>query len=495
MRNERRSGASRFLKGLLLLAGWTVAGWLGYQKWVQPQVTLSDSMTSHSRIDAPVPDRRDEHSTPPGETDAAVERAFLSWQADPALTGVLAGFCVLDEQGRVVYASPLAETALCPASALKTMTTGAAFALLGPEFRFSTTLAATGKPTSDGTLDGDLVLVGSGDPTLALEDLEALAAAVAKAGVKKVNGTVRVETGVFEQPPMSDHWNWGDIGNAYGAGAYGVNVEHNRVVIRFSPGKEAGAPTKLLGSEPALPGVRWINEVRTGPSGSGDQVMVYSAPYGAAITLQGTVPAGVAEFEVTGAIPNPPAVAAASLRSSLEKAGIKVAGREFPRGETREILARHESAPLPEIIDHLHRVSDNLESQCLFYTIGNLKKEDPAESLRKYWEGAGVSFQALRLIDGSGLARATMIRPVDLARVNHLARRGPHGDRFLQSLTASADGTMHSKRGAMSGVKTEVGFIKRADGREYTFALMVNGLGAGVDFWKVKAPLLDAVGR
>ena len=181
------------------------------------------------------------------------------------------------------------------------------------------------------------------------------------------------------------------------------------------------------------------------------------------------------------------------LRGALKKRGVIIVGGKSEGKADQEILA-HESAPLPEIVDHLHEVSDNLESQCLFLTMGKRGNAAPEKLLRKYWEDAGVSFTGLRLIDGSGLARATMIRPVDLARVNLAARRGPSGDRFLQSLSVGSNGALRSKRGAMSGVRTEVGFVIRG-GKEYPFALMANGLGSGVDFWRLKQPLLDAIGK
>jgi D-alanyl-D-alanine carboxypeptidase/D-alanyl-D-alanine-endopeptidase (penicillin-binding protein 4) len=186
-------------------------------------------------------------------------------------------------------------------------------------------------------------------------------------------------------------------------------------------------------------------------------------------------------------------LAARILRAKLEQAGVRFLGREKPRGLRERPFVIHKSAPLPEIIDHLHKVSDNLEAQCLFLTIGLKQQRDPIEVIRASWENSGVTFTGLRLIDGSGLARANMIRPLDLARVNHAARRGPHGERFRQSLTAYLNGNVRSKLGAMSGVKTEVGFLTMPDGREFTFALMANGLGLDVNYWPLREKLLEAV--
>ena len=141
----------------------------------------------------------------------------------------------------------------------------------------------------------------------------------------------------------------------------------------------------------------------------------------------------------------------------------------------------------------MHKVSDNLEAQCLFITIGLRQNIPPAEAVRQYWEKAGVQFVALRLLDGSGLARANMIRPIDLARVNLAARRGPHGQRFFESLTKYADGAARGKIGGMSGVKTQAGFVHTAAGRDLTFALMANGLPVDRSFWKRLDALLKTV--
>jgi len=427
-----------------------------------------------------------------GAVASPLDSVFREACADPSLAGALVGFTVLDEQGREVYASPLAGTALCPASALKTATTGAALELLGPEFRFETTIAAAA-PATDGMLPGDLVLVGCGDPTLASADLDALADAVIASGIKKVTGNLRIDTSIFPSNPVSEHWNWGDIGNAYGAGAYGFNLDHNRVTLSFDPAAGIGQPATLRPAGLALPSLRWSNQVVTGPAGSGDQVMAYSSPYGRSVSLRGSVPLGEPGFEVHAAIPDPPSLGLELLGTRLEKAGVQFQGRKFSVDAPHPVvLARHQSAPLPEIIDHLHRVSDNLEAQCLFLTLGLREHADPAEVVRRYWFAAGLRPVGWRLVDGNGLARANMIRPLDLARLNFTARHAPHGDRFKQSLTAYDNGTTRAKLGAMSGVRTETGFIQRPDGREFTFALMTNGLGQGANYQELRSKLLAA---
>lgn len=475
------------------IVGWSAAAWLLLE-------SRDERPRSSAEVGASVPARPEprvesatlDASRSAGDVRSYLDTAFRDWSADPELAAAAIGFCLLDENGEPVFASPLAATALCPASALKTVTTATALELLGQDFLFTTMLSSDVTITGDGVLDGDLRLSGSGDPTFSSADLKALADEVIKAGLKQVNGKLEIDGADFRGPPVSDHWNWGDIGNAYGAGAYGFNLDHNRIVLRFDPAAVEGQPAALLNPEVATKDTRWINEVVTGPPGTGDQVVIYSEPQGRTITLRGSVPSGESNFAVNGALPDPPARVRELFEAKLKAAGVKFLGRKIPLRSQVAPLAFHDSKPLPEIIDHLHKVSDNLEAQCLFQTIGLQKgtDPDPAYAIRRHWQSRGVEFKGLRLIDGSGLARANMIRPLDLAKVNHLARRGPHGDRFRQSLTAYLDGKVRSKLGAMSGVRTEVGFITMNDGRELTFCLMANGLNPALNYGPLRDKLL-----
>ena len=421
-------------------------------------------------------------------------KVFEKWAGAEELEGALLGFCVLDEKGEVEYASPLAGTALCPASALKTLTAGAAFGLLGEDFRFETRLLARGGVSPEGIVAGDLVLRGGGDPTLSGEDLVAMAERAVEKGLKRVVGSLRVDDSIFPGDPVSDHWVWGDLGNAYGAGAFGLNVGHNRVNLIFQAGEKEGDIASYLRSEPNIYElVKWKIGVFTGPAGSGDRVMVYSSPGSRMIRAVGTVPLGAKEFAVGAALPDPSLLAHEVLKEALEARGVAFSG-DFTGPDVPEVeLVKYRSERLPEIVNHMQRVSDNLEAQCLFLMLGVKEGGDPGEVLTRYWEELGISFKGLRVLDGSGLARATMIRPLDLARVNFAARNAAYGEKFFTSLPTSSDGSIRSKRGAMSGVRTEVGFVRRG-GKEFTFALMGNGLG-NVDFWKVREELLEKIGR
>jgi D-alanyl-D-alanine carboxypeptidase/D-alanyl-D-alanine-endopeptidase (penicillin-binding protein 4) len=457
------------LGGLLLLSGWLLA--LGLVVF-PPGEPLAVGSAGRSA------------------GDARFKELLAGMAADPTLAGAAVGFCLLDVDGTVMVASPLAATALAPASSLKTLSSAAAIELFTPQFQFETRVVG-GRLDNDGVLYGDLMLVGGGDPTLTTEDLEALAAAVQAAGVKRIEGRVGVDRSFFPVNPLSDHWNWGDVGNGYGAGAYGLNLDHNRLVVRFSPADTAGAPAAIAQALAVPAGLNWINEVVTGPVASGDQVVAYSEPYGSRITLRGSVPLGEPGFQVQVANPNPPDTARDVFTAALRHRGIAASGvpADHPAGQLG-VLARHFSAPLSEIVPHLHRVSDNLEAQCLFLLLGKHAGMTPSDALTDFWQRRGVAFAGLRILDGSGLARANMIRPLDLAAANHRAAHARFGQLFQQSLTSSDEGRVRSKIGAMSGVRTEVGFVYLGDGRFRTFALMANGLAPRAGLAPHRAALL-----
>lgn len=375
---------------------------------------------------------------------------------------------------------------------MKTLTGGAAFGLLGSDFRFRTDVLAATAISPNGSVTGDLVLKGGGDPTLSSKALDLLAEQLAAKGLKRVEGSIQVDASIFPAEAVNEHWNWGDIGNAYGTGAYGINVDYNVMSMWFDAGSKVGEPAKFGGSIPKLTGTRWDTQVTTAEAGTGDGVVVFSSPYSEVVQARGTVPLGAKGFTIRASVPNPPRLAGDILKAALAKRGVTFGEKQQPAAKLTPILT-HWSAPLPEIIDHMQEVSDNLEAQCLFLTMGQRAEAPPVEVLRGYWEKAGVNFTGLRLIDGSGLARASMITPVDLARVNLAALKGPDGQRYLQSLPGNTTGTLKTKRGAMSGVRTEVGFAIR-NGRIYIFALMANGLSSNVDFWKLRTPLLESIG-
>lgn len=414
---------------------------------------------------------------------AALEVAFAAAEENEELDGAAIGFCLLGAGGEILF-EHAGKVALIPASALKTVTTSTALEVLGSDFTFETRLG-TSLPVEGGTgtsPNADLILLGGGDPTLSHENLESWAQALAEAGVRSIPGRVVGDGRHFSGSPFADFWNWGDIGNGYGSPVSGLNLGRNRFVAVFAPGQAEGDPAQLLGTFPAVPGVAWWNETTTAAEGSGDGVVIHGGERASVMHLRGTVPLG-GELEVTGAVPDPERFAAHHLREALIAAGIQVTGEAVGAGElflkdaavpeiAEEILV-HRSPALIDIVRSIHATSDNHETECLYRTLGLRAQLAPDEAVRKHWRERGLELNDLRMVDGSGLARADHISPESLARIQQFAANGPVGEFYVDSLLELEDGAIRYKAGAMSSIRSYAGLVLLESG-PLAFALIVN---------------------
>lgn len=449
------------------------------------------------------PDPQPEPPEPEPDPDprlAALETALDEAEAMPGMRGAVIGFCLIAPDGETLY-ERRGSLAQIPASSLKTLTTATALEILGPAFRFKTRLGVSAPAEDAAKKEADLILLGGGDPTLSYADLEAWAKGLAEAGVTTIPGRVLGDGRLFPGSPFADFWNWGDIGNGYGSPVSGLNLEHNRFTAVFAPGEKEGDPTEFLGSLPEVPGVSFWNETFTAAENSGDGVVIHGGERAAVMHLRGTVPLG-SEFTVTGAVPDPERFAAHHLRLALLAAGIVVTGEAhsvgdlFLKGETIPEIAQelhlHESPPLLELVASIHATSDNHETECVYQMLGIEAGMPPAEVVRRHWEQRGLDLSGLRVVDGSGLARADHITPLALARLQQLAATGPVGDDYVNSLLATAEGRIRFKAGAMSAVRSYAGLVETASGF-LGFALMMNHYASGREANEIQAKVFSAL--
>jgi len=421
---------------------------------------------------------------PPNPLVEGLAQIFEAATAHPGLEGAAIGFCLIGPRGDVVF-SREAATAQIPASSLKTLTTATALEVLGPDFVFETRLGV-GAPKQEGasatTPTADLILLGGGDPMLSIGDFEQWAKGLVEAGVNVIPGRVIGDGRVFSGSLFPDFWNWGDIGNGYGSPVSGLNLGHNRFSAVFTSGDAAGEPAKFRGAFPEVPGVTWWNETITSEAESGDGIVIHGGERTGVIHLRGTVPLG-GDLEVMGAVPDPERFAAHHLRAALVAAGVEVAGSAVGAVELSQkgeeiptisgTLVTHRSPPLLEIIKSIHENSDNHETECVFRTLGIRAGLPPEEVIRRHWRQKGLDLSGLRMVDGSGLARADHITPESLAKLQYFAANSPTGESYVGSLLETGDGRIRFKAGAMSAVRSYAGLVERDTGR-HAFALMVN---------------------
>ena len=431
------------------------------------------------------------------------------------------GFCMIPLDGELSEAKGYRmNTGLVPASVMKAVTTATALEVLGPDYRFKTELQLAGKLGDDGTFTGQVVIRGGGDPTLGdsgiANDFSKWKAALVEEGVRKVEGSIVGDASIFGTQMVPDSWQRNDIGNYYGAGACGLTFHENLFYCSFRTPKVGGiAP--FAGTDPKLPEVEFINEMRVGSSGSGDQGYIYGVPYAKVYYLRGTVPAGSGSFTIKGSLPDPAFFCARAFTKYLNENGIEVIGEPTTdrllgiAGESiaaRKPIYEQESDTLGDLMYLTNQKSNNLRAECMHRAIGMEKKSKgttkaASEAVLEFWKEKGVDMSGFSMEDGCGLSRANTVTAKQMASILHVAAQGEHFEEFSKSLPVAgrtgtlrsigkgtaADGRVRAKSGTIDRVKCYGGYVTARSGKKYAFAIFINNYeGAS---YQAKSAIVD----
>ena len=399
-----------------------------------------------------------------------------------------------------------ADRMMSPASLMKLFTTAAGFEKLGKGFRFKTSLGYTGTIASDGTLNGDLVIIGGGDPLLGsyrykqtvMDTLFRLwYNAIRKEGIKSVNGRVVADASIFDGTQLHDTWLWGDVGNYYGCGATGLNFHENMYFVFFNPGRREGLPADIDHVLPKGIDVRAQNHVSTGPSNSGDQVVIYGTPTASMRYYEGTVPMGKNNFKVRGALPNPAKTCAELFSNYLKEKNIHVTSHAYDETvplKKVSFIFDYYSVPYSIVAQYTNMTSNNLYAESVFKYLGynasgkgNFKTG--ADAVCKYLKDKGMDMSAVNVVDGSGLSKSGMATARFFTDFLAKVQKADYYNDFRKSLPKVGEsGTarnllagqmpknaeVYVKSGTMSGVCSYAGYATRDNGDKLAFAVLVN---------------------
>ena len=428
------------------------------------------------------------------------------------------GLLVVDaESGATLYEKNANEYFL-PASNMKLLTTALALDILGPEYRFRTTVETTGTLTPDGKLSGDLILVGRGDPNLSNRKfpyetkeefdgppekaLAELADAIAARGVKEIAGDVVGDDSYFPRERYPDGWEIDDMVWEYGAAISAIVVDDNTVMLTLTPGERPGSAVTAV-VEPVTREFVVKNEVTTTGAKEKPDLRLTREPGGNMVVVSGVMPAGSAPRKLVLAIQEPALHAANLLAQLLKDRAIKVGGNvravhEPDPGEAaRMVLAEHVSIPLKDSVKLVNKISQNLHTEVLLRTAARQQGRWPTpEDLQKFPEAfytkAGIPEGDVIQTDGSGLSRHDLVTPRAFAAVLAYAQKQAWFPAFLASLpVAGADGTLnermkepplagkiHAKTGSVTHVRTLSGYAETPGGRKLLFSFLSNNQGA-----------------
>ena len=419
--------------------------------------------------------------------------------ADPSLRHSGSALLVVSlDRGDTLFAQEI-DRLYTPASNLKLFTAASALHVLGPDYRFETTVGA-GQPWAGDTLPGDLYLIGSGDPDLVTADLAALADSVVADGVRVVLGRVVPVADRFAGPEWGPGWMWDDGPYWYWPYTSALTLNDNSVTVRVTPGSRVGAPVTAT-LEPATDYVRLNVDARTGPAGSEPRLEVerHWTPKANAIDVRGSLPLEAEPVSEIRTVENPAAYAARVFTELLTQRGIAVLGSPpvtastIPRDPIA--IARHLSDSLAVSVRNFLKVSDNLTGEQLVKAIGADAAGPPGDyanglaAERRFLAAeVGIDTTAMVLADGSGVSRYNLVtvrQVVDL--LAYMAGREDLAPAFFSALPiAGVDGTLEdrmrgtaaerqarAKTGSLSGVSALSGYVMTAGGERLAFSLMM----------------------
>lgn len=443
----------------------------------------------------------------------AIEQAIERLAKTPSLKNGSLSVSVIDvETGRLV-ASNQPHQSLIPASSLKVVTTSIALQLLGADYRFKTYLEYDGTIDSEGVLHGNIYIRGGGDPTLGShhfaaakkvdEILTLFKEAIVAKGIRKIAGKIIGDASFFDTAVSGRSWLWEDLGNYYGAGAWGLNWYENLFFLDFRQNKTLGGQPSIESIRPEIPNLVLINEVKLAAKGSGDNAYIFGSPYSYTRFVRGTIPVGSKQFTVKGSIPDPPFFAAYSLMKTLSEVGIETTEvassllqlkKEGHQSQPRTNLMTFESPDLKTIVEETNLKSVNLYCESLLRTIG--KERGGVGSAEK---GLSIIIEQLRkrkmntdgffMEDGSGLSVRNAVSSFHLATVMRLiAKDKKWYDAFYTSLPLAgrsgslkylfkgsvAEKRIRAKSGGMSRVRSYTGFAQTKSGKQLAFSIIAN---------------------
>lgn len=419
----------------------------------------------------------------------------------PEYRGATVGIVVADAKTgeRIFEMNP--GKMMIPASTLKLITTATALEMLGADYRFETKTGFTGAIDENGILNGDLVVVSGGDPTLgsswfAKDDngkdyFDELETQLKRAGIKEIKGNVVLDGSRYQTEEVPPTWVWGDIGNYYGANANAFTIYDNLFTITFRSGK-AGEKTEIIGINPKLENVEIDNRVLASEINS-DQAYVFGSPMDNKRIIRGTIPKEKDAFSIKAAIPNPALLFGKVFSETLKNAGIRIDGAvtEDSASLVNTIFV-HQSPSLAEIVKTVNHESVNLFAEHILLQISAGKKgvgtrEKSLELVQQFWKVKGLKTGELIMEDGSGLSHFNLVSPDFLTSLLLTMKKSKNGGSFIESLPGAGEGTLSSfsttkfpgntlsaKSGSMTRVRCYAGYLVANSGRELAFTLLFN---------------------
>jgi serine-type D-Ala-D-Ala carboxypeptidase/endopeptidase (penicillin-binding protein 4) len=439
----------------------------------------------------------------------ALQADLASILAAPVVAHGLVAMAVISLDRHDVLFRHNADRLVMPASNMKILTLAAAAERLGWDYTFPTTIRAAG-PIVDGVLQGDLVVHGSGDPTLNARQvsptvLDGWADAIRAAGIHRVAGRLVGDDNAFDDQPFGQGWSWDYLQDGYAAPVGALQVYEDVVTITIAPGDGAGAPARAEFETPAS-GWAIQNRAVTGAPGSASTLGVQRLRGATLVQVSGSIPAASQAVTRTLAVDNPTTYFLGLLAAALERRGITLAAGaadidDLPPGGVAaggHALLEYQSPPLRDAARTLMAVSQNLYAETILRAIGRVdgraaSAADGRAVVLDVLSAWGVPAGSVVIADGSGLSRYNYATADVIVRilqrmygdVRHrqpwlasLAAAGEPGTLQKRFVGTAAEGRVRAKTGSIANVRALSGYVLAVGGEQLAFSIVVNNVTA-----------------
>lgn len=482
------------------------------------------------------------------QTEGTLQERLEVLMSDTSLKEAQVGICVRTADGRTI-ADINAGRMLVPASNMKLLSTGTALQALGADYRYETRIGYSGEVV-DGVLQGNLHIIGGGDPLLGSKD--SIATPLEKtfsqwekmlreAGIRRIEGHVVGDGRWLDGPVEEPTWLWNDLGTYYGTGVTGLMLYENMQSFNVSAGVNVGDDVKIEPSYPVTPWMQYRYECSTGEKGTGDKLYMYTSEFAPIAAIRGTFGVDRAAKRVDCSNKFPEYTCADMFVTWLDKRGIDCSEGAadyrlclLPGHEAREdifcpqselkIIGSTLSPSLGRIVYETNHASNNLFAETLLRTLGedcegSSSYEASYVAVDRVLKDMGVDTSyGVRIQDGSGLSRQNYVSPDFFCRFLAAMLGSEAYPEFLRSLPVPGGNgslqynmkgqpeTLRSrikvKSGSMNGVRCYSGYIlpttdagadvSSDDVKANTLIVSIMTNNCTAPTWKVR-PLLDKV--
>jgi serine-type D-Ala-D-Ala carboxypeptidase/endopeptidase (penicillin-binding protein 4) len=383
-----------------------------------------------------------------------------------------------------------------PASNMKLVIASAALKALSPNFRFETKLFTDGVIKKD-VLNGNLIILGSGDPTFRTEDLDNWYQALKKLGIKKIRGSIIGVDTIFDDKRMGLLWSWRDISNCYSAQISGLQINNNCVEVQVTPSKKNQFP--MVKKIPETSYVHVYNRAKT--NGLSSRLGFSRQPETNKIVVSGNIKSSLKELKRWVSVDNPTLYFLTLFYEGMNKNGIKLTGKIIDArdiGYTLDhkkatMLSSHKSPPLRSIISDFLKHSINLYGESILKTLGFVYFNEGTTyngrlAVNLILKQFNLPEKNLFIADGSGLSVLNLMSPEYIASllkgmsktyqygtfVNSLSKSGMDGTLSARLNTNYMRGAVHAKTGYLSTARSLSGYIDTMGNKRLAFAVFAN---------------------